>query len=104
MPRTNSRNLTLVTAGNNVTVNVTYNAIFHPFERHLAANGLVFQERIAVIGVDPPGGTTGTTLHNFPAENLQVTTGAGAQTIARNRSLTFSRASLQEDAGFRGCR
>ncbi len=99
MPSTNSRNLTLTTVGANVTVNVTYNAVFSPFERFLAANGLRFEERIRVIGVDPPGATTGTILHNFPAQTLPVTAGAVPQTIARNRSITVTRASLQEDAG-----
>lgn len=99
MPTTNSRSLTLTTVGANVTINVTYNAVFSALERHLAANGLVFDERIAVIGVDPPGGTAGTTLHNFPAQTLPVTAGAGSQTIARNRSITVTRASLQEDVG-----
>jgi hypothetical protein len=99
MPTTNNRNLTLTTVGANVTINVTYNAVFSPFERFLAANGLVFQERISTIGVDPPGGFAGTTLNNFPAQNLPVTAGAAPQTIARNRSMTVTRASLQEDAG-----
>ncbi len=99
MPSTNNRNLTLTTTGANTTINVTYNAVFSPLERHLASNGLVFQERISVIGVDPPGATTGTTLHNFAVQNLPVTAGAGSQTIARNRSITVTRASLQEDAG-----
>lgn len=99
MPNTNSRNLTLNTIGANTTINVTYNAVFSPLERFLAANGLVFEERISVIGVDPPGDTTGTTLSNFAVQNLPVTAGVVPQTIARNRSLTVTRASLQEDAG-----
>lgn len=99
MPNTNSRNLTLNTIGADTTINVTYNAVFSPLERFLAANGLVFEERISVIGVDPPGATTGTTLSNFAVQNLPVTAGVVPQTIARNRSLTVTRASLQEDAG-----
>ncbi|HMV47688.1 MAG TPA: hypothetical protein PLD20_22765 [Blastocatellia bacterium] len=99
MPTTNGRNLTLITVDNNVTVRVEYNAVFNSLERHLAANGLVFEERISVLGVDPPGTVTGTTLHYFPVQILPVIAGAGSQTIARNRSLTVSRASLQEDAG-----
>lgn len=83
----------------NVTINVTYNAGINPLERHLGANGLILRERIAVIGVDPPGGTTGALLHNFPAQDLPVTAGGGSQTLARNRSMTVTRASLQEDAG-----
>jgi len=97
MPTTNNRQLTLTTVGTNVTIGVTYNAVFSVFERHLAGLGLVFRERIAVIGVDPPGATTGTVLANFPSPNLAVTDGAVAQTIARNVSMTVTRASLQED-------
>ena len=69
------------------------------FERHLAGLGLVFQEQIAVIGVDPAGSTTGTVLTNFPNANLPVTDGGVTQTIARNISKTVTRASLQEDSG-----
>jgi hypothetical protein len=97
MARINNAQLTLTTAGNNVTITVTYSAVINALERVLKANGLGLVERIAVIGVDPPGSTTGTVLHNFPAENLPVTAGGGSQTIARNRSIIVSRASLQED-------
>lgn len=99
MARILSNDLTLTTVDSTVTVKVTYNAQFSPLERHMAASGLVFEERITVLGVDPPGSTTGTPLHYFPAQNLPVTAGAGWQTIPRNRSLTVTRASLQEDAG-----
>lgn len=99
MPTTNSRNLTLTTVGANTTINVTYNAVFSVFERHLAGLGLVFQEQIAVIGIDPPGATTGTVLTSFPNTILGVTDGAVPQTIARNVSRTVTRASLQEDSG-----
>ena len=99
MARINNANLTLTTVGNNVTITVTYSAVINALERFLEANGLGLVERIAVIGVDPPGSTTGTVLHNFPAENLPVTAGGGPETIARNRSITVSRASLQEDNG-----
>jgi hypothetical protein len=99
MARINGANLTLTTVGNNVTVNVTYTAGINALEHFLMQNGLVLQERIAVLGVDPPGSTTGAILHNFPAQALPVPAGAGPQTIARNRSLTVTRASLQEDAG-----
>ena len=97
MPTTNNRQLTLTTVGANVTINVTYNAVFSVFERHLAGLGLVFRERIAVIGVDPAGATTGTVLTSFPSPNLAVTDGAAVQTIARNVSMTVARAMLQED-------
>lgn len=97
MPTTSNRQLTLTTVGANVTINVTYNSVFSAFERHLAGLGLLFRERIAVIGVDPAGATTGTVLANFPSPNLAVTDGGASQTIARNVSVTVPRASLQED-------
>jgi hypothetical protein len=97
MARTNSRQLTLTTVGANTTIRVTYNAVFTAFERHLTALGLEFHERIAVIGVDPPGSTTGTVLRNFPNQRLPVTDGSAPQTIARVREITVPRDSLQED-------
>lgn len=96
---TNNRNLTLTTVGQNVTINVTYNAVFTPFERHLADLGMVFQERIRVLGIDPPGSTTGTILSTLPLQNYPVTNGNVQQVIARNRSVTVTRAFLQEDLG-----
>jgi hypothetical protein len=99
MARISNAQLTLTTVGNSVTVNVAYSAGINPLERFLVANGLALVERIAVIGVDPPNTTTGTVLHNFPAEVLPVTPGAQAQALPRNRSITVTRASLQEDNG-----
>jgi len=99
MPQTNNRQLTLTTVGSNVTISVTYNAVFTAFERRLAGLGLKFRERIEVIGIDPAGGTAGTVLHSFPVTNYAVTDGDAPQTIPRNDvSKTVTRASLQEDA------
>ncbi|MFJ8787305.1 hypothetical protein [Streptomyces sp. NPDC102476] len=99
MPTVTNANLTLTTVDKNTTIQVTYSANFSAFERRLAKLGLVFRERIRVIGVDPPGSTTGTVLANFPAVDLPVTDGGTPQTIPRTRSITVSRASLQEDSG-----
>jgi hypothetical protein len=57
----------------------------------------VFQEQIAVIGVDPPGSTTGTVVTSFVSQTLPVTDHAVQQTIAHNRSLTVTRALPHED-------
>jgi hypothetical protein len=86
-------NLTLTTVGANTTIRVQYNVTFSAFERFLAANGLVFQERIAVFGVDPPGSTTGTNLVNFPSQNLTL----DGMPLVRDRSLTVPRLTLNED-------
>lgn len=97
MPTISSVNLTLTTVGPDVTINVKYQVVFTPFERHLAGLGLIFRERIAVLGIDPPGSFTGTLLTNFPSPNLPVTDGNVPQTITRNETVTRTRASLQED-------
>jgi hypothetical protein len=89
----------LTTVDLNTTIDVTYNAVFSEFERHLAGLGLVFQEQIGVIGVDPAGATTGTVVTNFANQTIPVTDGVGSQTIARSRSRTVTRALLNEDAG-----
>lgn len=99
MPATSARNLTLTTVDNSVTVKVTYNALFSPFERHVASQGVRFLERIAIIGADPDGSTTGAVLKNFPAQVMPVTAGAGTQNLARVREIKVSRALLQEDPG-----
>ncbi len=99
MPTTNNRNLTLTPSGpdiaDTVAINVRYNAVFSPFERHLAANGLVFQERIVVLGMD---GTVSIPLFTFPTANIPVTAGTAPQTIARNRTISRPRSNLVEDA------
>ena len=95
MPTTNNRFLTLTENDDDVTVNVTYNAVFSSFERSLSTIGVFFQERITVNGVD--ANAPDKILHIFQSENLPVTAGQGPQTIARNRSMTVSRKSLDED-------
>jgi hypothetical protein len=99
MPTATNLRLALTTVGLDTTINVKYNARFSVLERHLAGLGLKFREKIAVIGVDPPGSTTGTVIANFPSPILAVTDGTAAQTIPRDVSLTRPRASLQEDNG-----
>jgi Fe2+ transport system protein FeoA len=76
MPSTNSRNLTLTTVGSNVTIQVTYNAVFSSFERKLAELGLVFRARIRVIGEDL-GTATDVVLYSFPIVPLPVPAGPG---------------------------
>ena len=98
MPTTNTHQLTLTRSGGNVKVNVRYNAVFSAFERHLAGLGMKFRERIDVIGVDSPGAATSEILTSFPSPVLTVTDGAATQTIARDVTMTVSRASLDEDS------
>ena len=98
MPNTENRNLTLTKVGADVKVEVTYRAIFSPFERRLAGLGMIFLEQLAVLGVDPPGSTTGRLLTVFPpTEPLPVTDGDTVQKIDRRLSIIVPRAVLDED-------
>ena len=101
MPTTNNHNLTLTPSGlgaeDNVAVNVRYNVVFSPLERHLAANGLVFQERISVLEIGDP--VTRVFFTILPRENIPVTAGTTSQTIARNRTMNVQRGDLIDDVG-----
>jgi hypothetical protein len=98
MPTTNNRQLTLIRNGDTVTLFVDYNVVFSAFERQLARLGLQFRERIAVIGVDPPGATTGTLLDNLQVETIPVAN-SPVLSIPRTRTKIYSRAALDEDNG-----
>ena len=98
MAKINSPTLTLTTVGDNVTVKVTYSVVFDRFERFLVGGGMLFEELIEVVGVDPPGSVTGRVLTAFGTRVLPVTAGVEPQTITRNRSIIVTRALLQEDA------
>ena len=104
MPTINSANLTLTTVGQTVTINVTFNAVFTPFERQLAGLGLIFHPHVDVWGMDPAGSLTGTFLINtdpplFPHTKFAVTVGTVDQVIAYNVSKPVARSLLQEDTG-----
>ncbi len=94
MPSLTVPQLAVTLSGTNVTINVTYTAVFTLFELFLAANGLIFREEIRIIGEDPGVGTD-VVLHTLPIENVSATS-SGAP---RSRSITVSRQSLQEDIG-----
>lgn len=103
MPRISNTALTLTTVNSDVTVRVQYDATFTEFERYLASNGMTFRENITVIGEDV-GTASDQTLHAFPipVNGIPVTVGAGSLTVARDRSITVTRDSLQEDLGLVG--
>jgi hypothetical protein len=96
MPRVKNAKLTLPQNGASVIINITYDVVFSEFERHLARLGLAFQDEISLIGVDPPGGTTGfqvlSTLRSIP-----VSDGVGELSVHRVFSTPFTRNSLDED-------
>lgn len=96
MPQVKNAQLTLPRAGANVTINITYDAVFSEFERRLAGLGLKFQEQITLIGVDPPGGTTGLNVFTI-LRSIPVSNGAGETSVPRIFSTPFSRNSLDED-------
>jgi hypothetical protein len=97
MPSVNSAALALITIGQNVTVSVTYNAVFTEFERQLAGLGMTFHEHLDVFGIDPPGSLTGTLLDTFPLASLAVSVGAGTLTVPRSVQMVMARSALQED-------
>jgi hypothetical protein len=98
MPTIRDRHLTLTASRpeliDNVAVNVSYKAVFTPLERYLAANGLVFEERIVVLGMDL---NVATALFSFPRENIPVSLGTTPLTVTRNRTMSVTRANLIED-------
>jgi hypothetical protein len=96
MPQVKNAQLTLPRSGARVTINITYEAVFSEFERRLAGLGLKFQEQITLIGVDPPGGTTGLNVFTI-VRSLPVSDGAGEISVPRIFSTPFTRSSLDED-------
>ena len=82
-----------------VTIDVSYVAIFSPIERFLANHGLVFEEQIEVYG-DDWGRGFDQILTQFPTQPLLVIDGCEPLKIHRNRSLTVGRQVLREDNGW----
>jgi hypothetical protein len=102
MPVIKNPQLTLTREGSNLKIKVTYKAEFNTFERRLIGLGLKYRQRLAVIGVDPPGATTGAVLavsSRFTNPSfLAVTDGVGTQTVDGGDSIIVSRAELDEDS------
>lgn len=80
-----------------VTLEVSYAAGFSPIEQFLAANGLEFEERVQIIGHDAAGAPE-QVLHTFQSQRIPAPT-AGRPVVARNRTLTVARSTLNEDPG-----
>ncbi len=95
MPTIRNSTLTLTTVDNDVTIRVTYYAVFSPIEKFLYDKGLIFRERIQVRG-ENAGTASGQILHTFPLENIPVPL---ELLVPRVRQMKVSRASLQEDPG-----
>lgn len=96
MPQVRNATLALPRNGNNVTINIAYDAVFTEFERRLAGLGLRFQEQMTLIGVDPPGGFVGLNVFTV-VRTIPVTNGAGELSVHRTFANIVSRNSLDED-------
>jgi hypothetical protein len=97
MPTVANAVLTLPRNGASVVINIAYDAVFTEFERHLARLGLAFREELTLIGVDPPGGTTGQTVFSL-VRSIPVSDGTGELSVHRVFFTPFSRNSLDEDS------
>jgi hypothetical protein len=99
MPTVENADLTLSTVDGRVTIRVTYDARFTPFERQLAGLGMRYHSHINALGMDPAGSLTGANLAgvDFPTQNFPVTAGTVDQVLSRDESQTVIRALLQED-------
>lgn len=96
MPKVKNARLTLDRVGAKVTVNITYDVVFSEFERHLAGLGVVFEDRLALIGVDPPGSTTGSAFFST-GRSISVSDGVGELSLPGVFTAHFNRTSLDED-------
>jgi hypothetical protein len=100
MPTVENTNLTLTTVDGRVTIRVTYDARFTPFERQLADLGMRYHSHVNALGMDPGGDSlTGANLAgvDFPTQNFPVTAGTVDQVLSRDESQTVIRDLLQED-------
>ena len=105
MPTVTNPTLTLTTVGSGssaeVTIDVTFDAVFTELERNLAVLGLKFHRHINVYGMDPSGSLTGIEISGteglFPHINFALTQGSGDEIIPVSASQTVLRSVLQED-------
>ena len=87
--------------GGMVEIDLTYRVRFVFIERQMTKLGMIFVERVDILGVDPPGGTTGTPLKTI-VSTLAVSNGddIGVPTaiiLPRHFIFNMTRASLDED-------
>jgi hypothetical protein len=97
MPTVLNPRLKLVTENDDVHINIHFDVQFNEFERKLAGLGLDFHAHVTVLGVDPPGGTTGVELAAIKGTKYPVTSGSGPQALPSDHTITKKRADLQED-------
>ena len=101
MPTVTNRKLTMTRAGTPVgtkfNVLVTYTVNFSQVESNLVGLGMTFADEALLIGVDPPGGTTGTPLTLVGGGLIPVTGKNQSQAIDRKHEAVVSRVLLDED-------
>ena len=101
MPTLTNRKLTLTPsgtpAGTNMNVLVTYTVNLSQLESNLVGLGMTFADEAVLIGVDPPGGTTGTPLRLVGGGLIPVTGKNQSQSIEREHKAVVSRLLLDED-------
>jgi hypothetical protein len=97
MPTISRSNLAFAYQDDRVTLDVTYSVTFSALERYLAQHGLVFQERITIIGEDP-GTMADVVLHVLPTEPIEIPSGTTELEVSHRRTVVVSRASLREDS------
>ncbi|MCG8328420.1 MAG: hypothetical protein MI974_12075 [Chitinophagales bacterium] len=96
MIRVVPNNLSFSQSGSQVTLNTSYRLFFDPIDRHFAANGVNYYERIRVMGVDPGPDQV---LYTRWFRIDDITPGDGTLVLEREREINISRTSLQEDPG-----
>lgn len=101
MPTITNRILNLTKEGTNIKIDVNYDVNFSRLESNLTGLGMTFRELVEVLGVDPPGSTTGTFLNVGPVGigKLPVVAKNDSQTLHRHHTITVPRSSLNEDPG-----
>ena len=104
MPVISQSHLLLDRLGNSgdVVIGVEYTVTFSAFEISQESLGLIFKERVAIVGVDSglPPIFGETVLLSFPVKAIPIPTGLGLQKVVRSMKRTVKRTSLQEDVGF----
>jgi hypothetical protein len=103
MPTVEHPLLVLTTSDEVVTIRVTFHARFTPFERRLAGLGMEYRSHVDVIGIDPPGGTSGTIIVDpaagfspFQHVAFAVTEGTVDEILPFDHSVVVDRQLLDE--------
>lgn len=109
MIRLSNAGLDATLSGANVTLTVRYRVLVDPIDRHFAMNGVRYTERVRVLGVDAGAGIPdqivatrffndiNDDIANGSGEFINSSAGVSVQALTRERSITLSRAALNED-------